>query len=221
MKTRSRLASWTACLALGLATVATAQDKKMSTMAAEGPEIGKPAPDFTLTDTDGNVHRLADYTKAGKIVVLEWFNPDCPFVKKHHKMNKTMATTYSNFAEKDVVWLAVNSGAKGNQGYGHERNVKAREEYGIQYPVLLDEDGVVGRLYQAKTTPQMFVIGAKGNLLYQGAIDDNRSADKLGEKNYVQNALDGVFAGHEIQDTSTKSYGCSVKYAKKAENSQT
>jgi peroxiredoxin len=174
--------------------------------------VGAPAPDFTLEDTEGKEHRLSAYTEAGKVVVLEWFNPDCPFVRKHHEKNKTMATTYGAFAEKDMVWLAINSGAPGKQGHGLERNRKAREDYGIAYPVLLDETGAVGQLYGAKTTPHMFVVAKSGELVYAGAIDDNSSAGKLGETNWVSTCLGQVFVGEKVETAQTKPYGCSVKY---------
>jgi peroxiredoxin len=177
-----------------------------------GVEIGRPAPDFVLLDTEGKTHRLSDYTKAGNVVVLEWFNPDCPFVKKHHQKHKTMATTLEKFEDENLVWLAINSGARGKQGYGLKRNELAREQYDITYPILLDERGAVGRLYQAKTTPHMYVISADGTLLYWGAIDDNRSPGKLGKTNFVTAALASVFEQREIETTQSKPYGCSVKY---------
>ena len=179
--------------------------------AAAAAKIGAPAPDFTLTDVDGKTHQLSKYVAEGRTVVLEWFNPDCPFVKKHHEKNKTMATTYGRYKDKDVVWLAINSGAAGKQGAGQERNDKARKDYGVAYPVLLDEAGAVGRAYGAKTTPHMYVIDG-GTLVYAGAIDDNPSPGTLGETNYVAAALDAVLADKPVEVADTKSYGCSVKY---------
>lgn len=173
--------------------------------------VGSPAPNFTLTDLAGNQHELASYK--GKIVVLEWFNPDCPFVVKHHHHNKTMKETYDAYKDKDVVWLAINSGAPGKQGNGVERNQRAVTEYGIEYPVLLDESGEVGHLYGATNTPHMFVIDAQGVLRYAGAIDDNRSARTPGETNYVRAALDAILAGQEVATPETRAYGCGVKYA--------
>jgi peroxiredoxin len=184
------------------------KDKAAQSMAMA--EVGAPAPDFTLTSVDGKSVSLSEFTAAGKTVVLEWFNPDCPFVKKHHMKHDTMKTTHAKYP--DVVWLAVNSGASGKQGHGKERNAEAVKDYGITYPVLLDEDGAVGRLYSAKTTPHMFVIH-DGTLVYAGAIDDDRSPDKLGETNYVVAALDAVLAGGDVAVPETKSYGCSVNYA--------
>lgn len=179
--------------------------------AARGGMAGTMAPDFTLQDTEGKTYRLAELTGSHKYVVLEWFNPDCPFVKKHHEKNKTMATTYKKEAGEDLVWLAINSGAAGKQGNGVERNRKAREDYGIAYPVLLDESGAVGRAYGAKTTPTMFVI-VDGKIVYDGAIDDNPTPGTLGQTNYVAAALDAVKAGKPVEVAETKSYGCSVKY---------
>lgn len=176
-------------------------------------EPGAPAPDFELKDTEGQAHRLSDYTKEGKIVVLEWFNPDCPFVRKHHVSHKTMSELVAAFGERGVVWLAVNSGAPGKQGAGLERNRDARKDYGISYPVLLDESGKVGRAYGAKTTPHMFVIDAKGVLRYAGGIDDERNTTAIGKVNHVRNALEEVLDGKAISVASAPPYGCSVKYA--------
>ncbi len=176
-------------------------------------ELGALAPDFTLTDTEGNEHTLSTYIADGKVVVLEWFNPECPFVKKHHVKTSSMSDTYAAAVEhENVVWLAINSGGAGKQGNGLELNQEAREEYGMDYPVLLDEDGMVGRAYEAKTTPQMYVISETGMLIYVGAIDDNKDVATLGETNYVNECLSGYFSG-EYEPTQNKSYGCSVKYA--------
>lgn len=206
-----------ACVALGLAAESVSGmpsgESSPEGVAAPAPataELGQPAPDFTLTDLDGREHRLSDLR--GKIVVLEWFNPDCPFVKKHHQKNKTMARTYEGFREKGIVWLAINSGAPGKQGHGAERNTKAREDYGIAYPVLLDEGGQTGRAYAAKTTPHMYVIDREGSLVYRGAIDDNASPGTLGKRNYVAECLTALCAEGEWTPRETKSYGCSVKY---------
>lgn len=141
-------------------------------------QVGQRAPDFTLKDTAGKTHTLNSYLAEGKTVVLEWFNPDCPFVKRHHQALKTMERTYAENRGKGVVWLAINSGAPGNQGAGLERNTQARKEFGIEYPVLLDESGSVGRMYGAKTTPAMYVIGKDGLVLYAGAIDDDPRGEK-------------------------------------------
>jgi peroxiredoxin len=176
-------------------------------------EIGKPAPDFTLEDTDGRKHRLRDYTKAGKTVVLEWFNPDCPFIKKHHANSRSMAELHSEQHPKNVVWLAINSGAPGKQGAGVERNRQAKVEYAMEYPILIDEAGEVGRMYGAKTTPHMFVIAPDGTLIYGGAFDDDPSPGTLGKTVYVRAAVDALQAGAPVVTPETAPYGCSVKYA--------
>jgi peroxiredoxin len=175
-------------------------------------EIGQAAPDFVLNDVTGTEHSLSDYLKAGKTVVLEWFNPDCPFIKKHHQRFDTMVSLYASVKDKGVVWLAVNSGAPGKQGNGLERNVQAQKDYAIPYPVLLDESGKVGLAYGAKTTPHMFVIAPDGKLAYQGAIDDEPALDKLGKTNYVGLALADLAAGKPVATAQTQPYGCSVKY---------
>lgn len=175
--------------------------------------VGETAPDFVLTDTEGKQHRLSEYLKQDKRVVLEWFNPDCPFVKKHHLKTRSMSDTYQYAKENDVVWFAVNSGAPGKQGHGLKRNQKARADYAIAYPVLLDEDGTVGKLYGAKTTPHMFLIDTDGILIYAGAIDDIPNPRELGEVNFVRKALGECLAKKEVEKASTRSYGCSVKYA--------
>ena len=180
--------------------------------APENAEIGKLAPDFVLTDTEGNEHHLAHYVDQGYTVVLEWFNPDCPFVKKHHLHNKSMAGTYQTFADEKVVWLAVNSAAPGLQGYGVDYNKKAMKEYSIEYPMLLDETGVVGKAYGAKTTPQIYVIH-EGVLMFNGPLDEVAKPGKLGEKNYVKEVLEGCLAGKDVEPAQIKSYGCNVKYA--------
>ncbi len=175
---------------------------------------GDKAPDFTLSDTSGQEHHLQDYLDAGQTVVLEWFNPDCPFIKKHHLNARTMNETFAAVEGQDVVWLAINSSAAGRQGAGLEHNQKAHKDYEMPFPILMDEPGTVGRAYEAKTTPHMFVINSKGIVLYNGAIDDNRSPSKMGQKNYVELALKAVLSGGAVKEASTLPYGCSVKYGK-------
>lgn len=176
--------------------------------------VGEKAPDFELKDLDGNVVRLS--ALAGKTVVLEWFNPGCPFVKAAHTQGslKDMAARH---ASEELVWLAINSGAPGKQGNGVEANRKGVETFGMKHPVLVDESGKVGRLYGAKRTPHMFVIGPDGTLVYRGAIDN--SPDGTGESpetgtlvNYVEKALTALHAGAAVEQSETKAYGCSVKY---------
>jgi peroxiredoxin len=184
----------------------------MASAALAGVSPGDQAPDFRLEDTEGHQHHLHGYLSAGKTVVLEWFNPDCPFVKKHHLEHKTMSDLASTEGELDVVWLAINSGAEGKQGAGLERNQKARVEFGMTYPVLLDGNGKVGKRWGATNTPHMFVIASDGTVVYAGAIDDNSDARKLGEVNHVAAALADLEAGRDVQVPATKAYGCSVKY---------
>lgn len=174
-------------------------------------KIGEKAPDFTLTDTDGKSHTLSSLTAEGKIVVLEWFNPECPFVVKHYKDNTTMADTYKKYKDQKVAWLAINSGAPGKQGAGKDKNAQYRKDWNIQYPVLLDENGVVGRAYGSKNTPTMYIVGKDGVLAYWGAIDNNPGKE-LGSVNYVSQALDQILAGSTVTEPKTKPYGCSVKY---------
>lgn len=174
--------------------------------------VGSTAPAFTLTDTDGKSHALADLK--GKIVVIEWFNPECPFIVKHHKVNTTFNNLFSEYNSKGVVFLAINSSAKGKQGNGKDLNAKMKTEYKMEYPILIDEDGAVGTAYGAKTTPHVFIIGTDGKIAYNGAIDNSTDVKKAGDKNYAKMALDEMLAGKPVSTTETKPYGCSVKYAK-------
>jgi peroxiredoxin len=176
--------------------------------------VGEKAPDFELTDLEGTTHRLSDH--AGKIVVLEWFNPGCPFVKYAHAEGplQDMARTQ---AERGVVWLAINSGAPGKQGTGKETNEEAAQQWSMQHPVLLDESGSVGRLYGAEKTPHMFLIDAEGVLRYRGAIDNAPMGEVDGDeeaRNHLAVALDELRAGETISLAETPSYGCTVKYDK-------
>lgn len=182
---------------------------------ASAATVGEDAPAFTLPAADGATVNLADFK--GKVVVLEWFNRECPFVRKHYD-SKNMQGLQKEMAAKDVVWLTVNSSADGKQG--HETADSAKETMAKEGMTpahfLLDADGKVGRLYDAKTTPHMFVVDAAGKLAYAGAIDDKASAytsDIEGAKNYVRQAVDELLAGKPVSEASTKSYGCGVKYA--------
>ena len=175
---------------------------------------GHAVPDFTLTDSNGLKHSLSDYK--GKFVVLEWFNPDCPFVKKHYNSGN-MPNLQKQYTAKGVIWLSINSSAKGKQGsYTPEGFNKFIADKGAApTAVLLDADGKVAHLFEAQTTPGMFVIDPKGILIYQGAIDDIPSADPADvakAKNYVKTALDAAMNGKPVAVAATKSYGCSVKY---------
>jgi peroxiredoxin len=175
--------------------------------------IGATAPDFTLTGTDGKSVRLSEVGK-DKMVVIEWFNPECPFVVKQYAKTDTMAKTRKAAKDAGAVWLTINSGAPGKQGAGKDLNIKYQTDWKIESPILLDESGDVGRLYGARTTPHMYVIAKDGKLAYMGAIDNDRSADKAGDKNHVINAINELKDGKPVTEAETRPYGCSVKYAK-------
>jgi peroxiredoxin len=177
-------------------------------------QVGKPAPDFTLPDLDAKPVRLADFR--GKTVVLEWFNPECPFVRAAH--TKGSLVDAAARAEKDgVVWLAINSGAKGKQGHGADATRAGKEAFKLDHPILLDESGQVGRAYGAARTPHVFIIDDKGVLVYAGAADNSpdgegQSAEGGTLVSYVDQALSELAAGKPISTPETKPYGCSVKY---------
>ncbi len=176
--------------------------------------VGEKAPDFTAADSNGNNHTLAFYK--GKIVVLEWLNHQCPFVKKHYGSGH-MQELQKTYTGKGVIWLSVISSAPGKQGYltPEEANSVTKDKGAAPTAVLLDPQGAVGKLYGAKTTPHMFIINADGVLVYNGAIDDTPStdvADIATAKNYVQSALDELLAGKPVSEATSQPYGCSVKY---------
>ena len=180
-------------------------------------EVGKPAPDFALKDLDGKEVKLSSFK--GKTVVLEWFNPGCPFVKASHT-KVSLKDAAKRHAKNGVVWLAVNSGAAGKQGAGVDVNREGAKTFSMDHPILLDETGDVGRAYGATNTPHMMVIDDKGTLVYRGAIDNSKDGE--GESptdgklvSYVDEALAAVAAGKAPSTTETKAYGCSVKYASK------
>src|SRR5690606_18735708 len=174
--------------------------------AATKAKIGEAAPDFTLKDTEGNDVSLLSHQ--GKIVVLEWFNPDCPIVQRWYNdggMNKV----YDKYKDKDVVWLAINTTA----GHTVDADKKAMEKWNIQRPVLNDADGKVGRAYGAQTTPHMYIVDKEGRLVYAGAIDDDpRGSKGDSATNYVAKALDELLAGESVSTAETRPYGCAVKY---------
>ena len=176
--------------------------------------VGQPAPNFTLTDTNGKTHSLASFK--GKTVVLEWTNPDCPFVVKHYASNNMQGLQKAATA-KGVIWLTINSGAPGKEGVYPvaELNKMTQAKGAAPTAYLLDGDGKVGKLYNAKNTPQMFVIRPDGAVAYMGAIDSIRSANKDDipkAANYVKAALDSTMAGQPVATPVTQPYGCSVKY---------
>jgi peroxiredoxin len=177
--------------------------------------VGQPAPAFTLADSNGKSHSLADFE--GKVVVLEWWNPECPFVGKHYGSGN-MQKLQKEWTAMGVVWLAVSSSAAGQPGHvdGAKANALVKEKGAASTAVLLDHDGKVGRAYGAKTTPHMFVIDGKGTLVYAGGIDDKPSTDQADiatAKNHVAAALAEVTVGKPVTTSSTQPYGCGVKYA--------
>ena len=177
---------------------------------------GRTAPGFTAEDSNGASVSLSDF--AGQIVVLEWSNDVCPFVRKHYtRPPGNMQGLQADAAADDAVWLTVISSAPGNQGYvdGEQANQLTEERGALPAHVLLDADGALARLYKVKTTPHMFVIAADGRVAYQGAIDSAASAnvaDIATATNYVREALTSLSTGAPVAVRSTKPYGCSVKY---------
>ncbi len=184
-------------------------------MAADAPKIGAPAPVFSLPDTDGNPHSLGQYK--GKYVVLEWFNPGCPFVQKHYKSDN-MQALQKQFTSKGVAWLTIDSSAPGAQGHLTSEEAKKQISDWNMKPTafLLDPEGKVGQEYHATNTPHMFVVNPEGELIYEGAIDSKPSTDPDDIKsstNYVKVALNEAMSGKPVSTAQTKAYGCSVKYA--------
>lgn len=175
--------------------------------------VGQAAPDFTLTDYQGNEHTLSSYTDKGHIVVLEWYSPACPFVKKHYRDDtQTMNKLVTSWEGKPVTWLRINSAATSHAYGNREANLKSFEDFKITGPVLVDADGKVGKMYGAKRTPEMYVIDASGTLAYHGAIDNNRDARSAGDVNYVEKAVTELVTGQPVSTPTTNAYGCSIKY---------
>src|SRR5215472_14188914 len=185
-------------------TIATAA------FAFDPPPVGSAAPDFSLTDAKGKTHSLSQYK--GKYVVLEWFNPECPFVKKHYG-GGNMQNLQKEYTDRGVVWLTVDSNAPGTEG-----NITADQAKKImdswkthQTALLLDPESKIAKLYGAKNTPNMVVINPEGKIVYEGAIDSKASpnpADIPSSTNYVKNALDESLAGKAVSNAQTKPYGC-------------
>ncbi len=169
-------------------------------------ELGYVAPDFEFPNIHGgDPIRLSDHR--GRFVVLEWFNPQCPFVVNAHSEGGALHRSAANWAAEGVVWIAINSGAPGKQGTGAELNQSLAKEWGMDHPLLLDEEGKVGRAYGATNTPHMYVIDREGVLAYAGASDDQEGL------NFVDQALGELLADKPVSKPRTKAYGCSVKYA--------
>ncbi len=172
------------------------------------PDVARKAPELTLNSFEGKTISLSDYK--GKIVVLEWFNYECPFVLRHYGSQPTMIGLANKYKDKNVVWFAINSTSHATP----EANIEFAKKRNLPYPILDDRSGTVGRAYGAKTTPHMYVIDTKGSIAYQGAIDnDERGRKGPNAINYVDKALAELTGGKEVSTTDTMSYGCTVKYA--------
>ncbi|MBM3617493.1 MAG: thioredoxin family protein [Alphaproteobacteria bacterium] len=176
--------------------------------------VGSPAPEFSGKTSEGKTVSLSDYK--GKVVVLEWTNPGCPFVRKHYD-GKNIQTLQKDYTAKDVIWLTVNSSAKGKQGHleGDALKGEPAKEGIASTAYISDETGQIGQLYGAKVTPHLFIIGKDGNIAYNGGIDSIASTDPEDiskAEPYVKTALDEVLAGKPVTNATTKPYGCGVKY---------
>ena len=180
-------------------------------MLSSGVESGKPAPDFTFTDLAGKTQKLSDFR--GKVVVLEWLNPACPYVVRHYRSGN-MQSTQTVAAADGAVWLQVNSTAMGD--LDPEKSVEWQKKQGVVATAYIrDQSGKLGRLFGAQTTPHCFVIGRDGTLAYQGAIDDQSQATQANTPaahNYVKAALAALRAGQSVAKATTQPYGCGVKY---------
>jgi len=177
---------------------------------AAAAELGKAAPAFTLKDLAGKDVSLADYK--GKIVVLEWFQPGCPYCQKGYDEGGNCRTTAERLSKDGVVYLLVNSSNADDANAKIDANVEFFKSRKISHTVLMDTDGRVGHAYGAKSTPHCFVIDTKGNLAYRGAIDNALEKDAKEKVNYVANAVAELKAGKAVTKAETRSYGCGVKY---------
>lgn len=181
---------------------------------AQKAKLNETAPEFTLKDSFGKEHSLSDFE--GKIVMLEWINFECPFVKKHYN-SKNMQTLQTKYTGKGIIWLAICSSAEGKQGNFSKEEINDRtKKLDAKYAAyLIDEDGKVGKMYGAKTTPHMYIIDKEGKLVYAGGIDNKPTTDIDDietAKNYVSSALDELLNGEDVSIQSSAPYGCSVKY---------
>jgi len=177
--------------------------------------VGEPAPNFTATDSNGKPHTLSSYR--GKFVVLEWHNQGCPYTKKHYDSGN-MERLQKEWTQKGVVWFTVISSAPGTQGYvtAQQENEYMQRMHAAPTAALLDPTGDLGHLYDAKTTPHMFIINPDGVLIYDGAIDDKPTPDEADiatSRNYVSLALTQAMSGKPVDTPTSRPYGCSVKYA--------
>jgi peroxiredoxin len=190
-----------AAAAMSLTALAADQSK------GKGVSVGQPAPQFKLDDQAGKPVALSDFK--GKIVVLEWTNIDCPFVQRHMK-EKTAATLAEKYKADGVAWLAIDSTSTHNTAM----NARTIADHNLPFPILNDSTGTVGKEYGAKTTPHIFIVNKDGTLAYIGGMDNDPEGKKTDRVNYVAKALDELIAGKTVSTPETRSYGCSVKYAK-------
>lgn len=197
-----------------LTAVAFAALVSLPAAALAAVAVGSPAPEFSGKTSDGKTVNLADYK--GKIVVLEWTNAGCPFVRKHYD-GKNMQSLQKDYTAKDVIWLTVNSSAKGKQGHleGDALKAEPARESIASTAYISDETGQIGQLYGAKVTPHIFIVGKDGNVAYAGGIDSIGSTDPediAKAEPYVKTALDELLEGKPVTNATTKPYGCGVKY---------
>lgn len=195
---RALVVSSLALLAVSALTFAAAAANKV-------PGVGDAAPGFTLANQAGAEVKLEKFS--GKIVVLEWFNKDCPFVQRHYKAG-TFAKLAASFAEKDVVWLAIDS----TNYTTNESNAKFHKDNSLPYDILNDASGATGRAYGATRTPEIVIIDTKGAIVYRGAIDSDPKGGAADVTRFVENALNEITAGKAVSTSETKPYGCTVKY---------
>ena len=179
-----------------------------------GIEPGETAPDFSLTDSKGATRKLSDFR--GKLVVLEWLNHECPFVKKHYE-GGNMQNLQKEYTGKGIIWLSIISSAPGKQGHrtGPQADADTKDKNAVPTAVLLDHAGEVGKQYGAKTTPEIFIIDREGRVIYAGAMDNMKSTDPKDiakAESYVRLALEAALAGQPVSTPQTEPYGCSVKY---------
>ena len=169
------------------------------------------APNFQLKDTDGKSHSLSMYK--GKVVVIEFFNPECPFIKRAHE-NAAFRATIQEAKDKGVMWLAINSNKKGSQGASLVSNVSGMKTFKLSFPILLNPSGTVGRAYTAARTPEMVIIGRKGEIVYQGAVDSSRGSKhaKTPIRQFFRDALRQYLGGQPVTQARTQAWGCSIKY---------
>ncbi|MBW8308995.1 MAG: thioredoxin family protein [Candidatus Paracaedibacteraceae bacterium] len=198
-----------------LLTAQATQDVAKTSGITTSLKIHQMAPDFEIKDIQKKVIKLSDLK--GKLVVLEWTNPGCPFVKKHYE-SKNMQQLQEEYTAKGVIWISVISSATGKEGYKTPDEAKAHVKTDGSHAshVILDADGKIGKAFGAKTTPHMFIINREGKIAYMGAIDDKPNAQREDVKrahNYIAQGLDALLEGKEAVTKVTNSYGCSIKYA--------